>query len=83
MIWSCNKEKRLEKRLDGTWNVDKIEWVKTYGGTNGFAVHTGTESNAGTMTFNDNWTGSSSFTVDGEQENLDYSWNNSEDDITI
>lgn len=56
-ISSCNKEKKFARRIDGTWNVDKLEW--TDNGT-GYSV-----SNAGSIDFKKDGTGKNnlSYTV--------------------
>jgi len=76
----CSKEKRLDKRLSGnTWNIDRIEWVKTESNFTDINVSTGTETDAGTFQFEEN-TGTSTMTIDGvTEENVAFSWSVSSD----
>lgn len=72
---ACSKEKKLNNRLNGnTWNIDKIEWVKTETSISGFGYAEGTTNNAGTFTFEES-TGTSTMTIDDETEdNASFSW---------
>lgn len=71
----CSKEKRLDNRLSGnTWNIDRIEWVKTESSFADINVSTGIETDAGTFQFEET-TGTSNMTIDGvTEENVAFSW---------
>jgi hypothetical protein len=48
-IASCNKEENLAARIDGTWDVDKID-VYYWNDTTKTFIHNSTHNNAGTIT---------------------------------
>lgn len=54
MMGSCNKEKALTNRLNGTWNIDLLEYrTNILDSTSGTSIPlTGSNTNAGTITFN-------------------------------
>lgn len=74
----CSKEKQIERRLEkgGTWNIDNITWSKVENGGPVQNVGTGTETNAGTFTFNKDGTGSYSYKLDGQQKSGTFTWSN-------
>lgn len=77
---SCSKEKKLARRLDGVWNVDKIEY--SYGGIS-FAAN-----DPGTIEFKKDGTGKNNLSYideDGDKVNdsESFKWSNTENTVTI
>jgi hypothetical protein len=77
----CSKEKTLQKRLVGTWNIDILSGTVTPSG--GGAGTSYSYSNIGTFTFKDDGTGSSVITVSGQTENSNFNWVNTATTVTI
>ncbi len=72
---SCSKEKQLKGRLEGTWNIDRLD--ATISGTNiPF-------TNCGTYTFNSDGSGVSSITLIGTTPDVtNFTWTNTATTIT-
>lgn len=74
---ACNKEKQLNKRLVGTWNIDNVSGsVKIQ--ITGFPDQTQTinSSNTGTFIFNSDGTGK-------DAQNADITWTNTDETVSI
>lgn len=81
----CSKEQRIERRLEkaGTWNIDNITWSKVENNGTGQSVGMGTETNAGTFTFNKGGSGSYNYTLDGQKKSGAFTWSNDASVILI
>ncbi len=81
LFTSCSKEKKLANRLEGTWNIDKLEGTITpAGGGAGTPV---SFTQVGTFTFKDDGTGSNSIVLFGQTENGTFNWTNTATTVTI
>jgi len=80
----CSKEKRVEHRLEKVknWNIDKIDYQKVQTGT-GVTAKVGTETNAGTMIFNKDGSGSYDYMLDGQKRTGTFTWTNSVNNVTF
>jgi len=58
VLSSCSKEKKLTKRLDGTWNIDELTYREYEDGVLDPFFGSFTFPNAGTITLNKDNTGS-------------------------
>lgn len=85
VVSSCSKDKSLEDNLQKvkTWKVEKINYQKAQAGLIATNARIGVEYSAGTMTFNDDGTGSYDYTLDGYHRVDTYDWNLSKKNITF
>ncbi|MDD5571155.1 MAG: lipocalin family protein [Bacteroidales bacterium] len=78
----CSKEKKLAKRLEGTWNVDKVDMVDATNSSNSYSA-----VNAGTITFSGNKTGKNDYTYaigsTSYNQNESFTWSNTEETVAI
>jgi ribosomal protein S4E len=81
-LTSCNKEKQLSRRLEGVWNLDKIEYTDAEDATWSYSL-----TNAGTIEFNEDKSGkfNYSYTVNGEtyKNSESFKWENTEETVII
>lgn len=84
-VSSCSKEKKLTKRLDGTWNIDEVTYRDYEDGALDPFFGSFTFPNAGTITLNKDNTGSITFSLPGIDPStaqiLD--WSNTETTVQI
>lgn len=80
VVAGCSKTKKLTKRLEGTWNVDKMEGV--YTPTGSVIGYSFSWTNLGTYTFKDDMTGSYSMVINGSASNGSFNWTNTETTVT-
>jgi len=84
---SCSKEKQLEKTLykkEGNWNVKSADWSQVLqSSTSGQSVITGSSTDAGTFSFDEDGGGSYDFTLGTETYSESFSWSVSEETFSI
>lgn len=86
LLTSCSKEKQLERRLEGTWDIKHL--TLTPASQDGISVD---QENVGTITFDDDGTGKNNYTYsyefDGEEiavnDSESFRWENTENTVSI
>lgn len=81
LFTSCSKETKLTNRLEGTWNIDKLDFTITPSG--GGSALPFSFLNAGTFTFKSDKTGSYSITASVPPNNGTITWSNTATTVTI
>jgi len=80
LLASCSAQKKFQRRLVGTWKIDRYE-QRFANGDNEVATE------LGTITFRRNGSGDNDISVltrgVRQPDNSDFSWNNTEDQVTI
>lgn len=82
----CSKEKRMEKKLTkkgGVWQIDQMTWKTVVQDTSGQTIKSGTETNAGTFTFDDNGTLAYDYTFDGSHKTGVFQYTVSGENFTV
>ncbi|MFL5730788.1 MAG: hypothetical protein ACJ75J_14970 [Cytophagaceae bacterium] len=79
LLTACSKDKSIERQIqkkDGVWNIDNFAWnVVEQTSSPSQNIFSGSTSNAGTFTFDNNGTGKYSYTVaDTIQRTGTFSW---------
>lgn len=80
----CSKQKRIENHLTKVknWNIAKIEYQKAQSGSS-MVAKVGTETNAGTMVFEKDGSGSYDYILDGQHRSGNFTWTNTVNDVTF
>lgn len=86
LVFSCSKEKKLERTLhkkDGEWTISSVTWQKVVQGSSGQSVTLGTTTNAGKFVFEKDGSGSYNFTIDGTSYYQTFKWSVNDENISI
>ena len=84
IISSCSKESKIEKNLwnkGGEWNIEKVVMTET----SSYAPDNSEETiyNAGIWSFKEDGSGNISRTIPGYEEEIPFTYSNTEDKITL
>lgn len=63
VLSSCSKDKRIEKKMDGEWKIESYSYDVVAQTVPSQTIFSGSTANAGTFTFNNDNTGSYSYTI--------------------